>query len=192
MSTDPNTPDFEGSGGGWIPIILAIVISVIALFLVVPNSRRHASSMDEPIPSAATETAPATAAAPAKQICCDMPKADKTTLQMLAVFAEHEARAIGERTRLALAAAKARGVKLGGRRAGSPALTDAMRKQSLKVRLERADEFAADVALQLAKLKAEGATSLAQLASGLNALGIATARGTSWTPTAVARVLKRT
>ena len=56
MSTDPNTPDFEGSGGGWIPIILAIVISVIALFLVVPNSRRHASSMDEPIPSAATET----------------------------------------------------------------------------------------------------------------------------------------
>ena len=124
-------------------------------------------------------------------VCCDMPKADKTTLQMLAVFAEHEARAIGERTRAALAAAKARGVKLGGRRAGSPALTDAMRAQSLKVRLERADEFAADVSLQLAELKAEGATSLAQLASGLNARGIVTSRGKTWTPAAVARVLKR-
>ena len=64
-------------------------------------------------------------------------------------------------------------------------------KQSLKVRLERADEFAADVSLQLAELKAEGSTSLAQLASGLNARGIVTARGKTWTPAAVARVLKR-
>ena len=56
MSADPNTPGDEESGSGWFPMILAIVISVIALLLVVPNTRRHASSMDEPKSSAATET----------------------------------------------------------------------------------------------------------------------------------------
>jgi hypothetical protein len=65
MPTDPNTPDVEEKGSGWFPLILAIVISVIALLLVVPYSRRHASSMDEGTPPAATETAPAPAA-PAK------------------------------------------------------------------------------------------------------------------------------
>jgi hypothetical protein len=66
MSTDPNTPGVDENGSGWFPLILAVVISVIALVLVVPNTRRHASSMDESKPSAATETAPAPAAAPAK------------------------------------------------------------------------------------------------------------------------------
>ena len=65
MSTDPNKPDVEESGGGWFPLILAVIISVIALILVVPNSARHASSMDEPTASAVTKTAPAPAAAPA-------------------------------------------------------------------------------------------------------------------------------
>jgi hypothetical protein len=64
MSPDPNTPD-EESGSGWFPLILAVIISVIALILVVPNSARHASSMDEPRPSAATESAPAPGVAPA-------------------------------------------------------------------------------------------------------------------------------
>ena len=64
MSPDPNTPDAEESGSGWFPVILAVIISVIALVLVVPNTRRHASSMDEPTASAATNTAPAPAAAP--------------------------------------------------------------------------------------------------------------------------------
>jgi len=65
MSTDPNTPGDGENGSGWFPLILAIVISAIALFLVVPNSRRHASEMDGSQPSAATETAPASAPAPA-------------------------------------------------------------------------------------------------------------------------------
>ena len=65
MPTDPNTPDVEENGSGWFPLILAIVISVIALLLVVPNTRRHASEMDEPKPSEATGVAPAPATAPA-------------------------------------------------------------------------------------------------------------------------------
>jgi len=43
----------------------------------------------------------------------DMPEANRMMLQMLAVFAEHERRLIGERTKAALAAAKMRGVRLG-------------------------------------------------------------------------------
>ena len=46
-------------------------------------------------------------------VACDMPAANKTMLQMMAVFAEHERDMVSSRTKAALAAAKARGVRLG-------------------------------------------------------------------------------
>src|SRR5215470_13793081 len=45
--------------------------------------------------------------------CADMPDADRFQLHVYAALAEQERKAIGQRTRAALAAAKRRGVKLG-------------------------------------------------------------------------------
>ena len=74
-------------------------------------------------------------------VACDMPTATPFMLHIYAAMAEEEARAISQRTKLALAAAKARGKKLGGWR-GGPARDTAMATAGT---IRRADDFAADV-----------------------------------------------
>jgi DNA invertase Pin-like site-specific DNA recombinase len=120
----------------------------------------------------------------------DFPQANRLTIHILAAVAEHEARVISERTKAALAAAKRRGVTLGGYRGTT--ITRAMRKAATAAVAKRVDARAADLAPTIAELQAAGATSLRDIAAGLNERGIPTARGGLWTATQVMRVMERT
>jgi DNA invertase Pin-like site-specific DNA recombinase len=122
-------------------------------------------------------------------IACDFPEANRLTLHILAAVAEHERRLISERTKAALAAAKRRGMRLGGLRPGGGQIH---RYQQLgtQAATAKAQERLLDVAEDLRGLQAEG-LSLNAMARRLNEQGIATARGGSWTATAVSRALAR-
>jgi hypothetical protein len=61
---------------------------------------------------------------------------------------------------------------------------------SAKNRTGRAIEEMADVAEAAAKMRTEG-ISLALIAVALDAVGVVTRQGSSWTPTQVKRVLNR-
>lgn len=119
----------------------------------------------------------------------DFPQANRLTVHILAAVAEHEAKVISERTKAALAAAKRRGVKLGGYRGAM--ISNEARAAALKAITKRTDTRAADIAPTIADLHAAGATSLRAIADGLNERRIPAARGGTWSPTQVARVLAR-
>ncbi len=97
---------------------------------------------------------------------------------------------ISARTKAALAEAKKRGKKLGGFR--GKAITPEARAASLRARQERSKAKARDLAPIIEELRASGATSLRQIAAGLNAKGIRTARGKDWSAGQVQRLLETT
>jgi DNA invertase Pin-like site-specific DNA recombinase len=124
----------------------------------------------------------------------DLPQIEGATgrfmLQQMVAVAELEAGMISKRTRDALAAARKRGKKLGGYRAGAK-LTAKARKAANDANARIAAERAADLAPVIADLRAGGATSLRAIAAGLNQRGIPTARNGAWTATQVMRVIER-
>jgi len=125
-------------------------------------------------------------------IACDFPEANRLTVHILAAVAEHEAAMISARTKAALAAAKARGVALGGQRGDLSRMATMAAKgtrQSATVRQEAASKRRADLLPVIADLREKGATSLRELAMGLNSAGLVSARGGDWTATQVMRVL---
>ena len=123
-------------------------------------------------------------------VAADMPNANRLTVGIMAMIAEEERRMISARTKAALAAAKRRGVKLGGYREGAK-LTQKARKAGQEANARIAAERASDIRPIIAELQAAGAKSLRAIAAGLNERGIPTARGTTWSATQVMRVLER-
>ena len=120
----------------------------------------------------------------------DMPEANRFLLHVMAAVAEHEAQAISDRTRAALAAAKARGVALGWsmpRRAGEQ--RHAARKGAER-NARKADQHAANVLPVIRQIAARGA-SLRQIADELNTRAIKTARGGLWYAATVRNVMAR-
>jgi DNA invertase Pin-like site-specific DNA recombinase len=120
----------------------------------------------------------------------DMPEANRFLLHVMAAVAEHEAQAISDRTRAALAAAKARGVALGW---SMPARADEQRQASRKGASRNAriaDQHAANV-LPVIRQIAAGGASLRQIADELNARGAKTARGGLWYAATVRNLMAR-
>jgi DNA invertase Pin-like site-specific DNA recombinase len=120
----------------------------------------------------------------------DMPEANRFLLHVMAAVAEHEARMISDRTRAALAAAKARGVALGW---AIPARIEEQRQAAQKGAVrnaQKADQHAANVLPIIRQIAARGA-SLRKIADELNDRGIKTARGGLWYAATVRNVMAR-
>jgi DNA invertase Pin-like site-specific DNA recombinase len=118
-------------------------------------------------------------------IAVDNPHANKLTVHILAAVAQHEREIIGQRTREALQAAKARGKKL-----GNPKLAEA-RKRAIQSNKSSAVRYAANVLPVIREIQASGVKSLRGVARALTARGITTARGGAWTPVQVSDILNR-
>ncbi|WP_116598998.1 recombinase family protein [Primorskyibacter marinus] len=126
----------------------------------------------------------------AEVAAADMPEANRFLLHVMAAVAEHEARAISDRTKAALEAAKARGVALG---ASNPVIREALQQaeaKSIQTRKAKADFHAANVLPLIHAIQARGA-SLRQIAGELNERGVKTARGGQWHAMTVRNVLTR-
>jgi DNA invertase Pin-like site-specific DNA recombinase len=130
-------------------------------------------------------------------VFCDLPSVPpgpmgRFLLTHMAAVAELEAGLIGERTKNALAAAKARGVKLGnpngaralrGKQTGN---TEAV----AKIR-QKAAQRATDLKGIIEGIKRSGIMSVRAITEELNRQGINAPRGGAWHPTGVARLLNR-
>lgn len=123
-------------------------------------------------------------------VAVDMPHADNFTVGILAMVAQKERELISQRTKDALASAKARGVKLGGDRGNLSIVSGFGRAASEAVRSAKAAARANDLAPIIREQMSLG-QSLRSIASTLNDKGIKTTNGSQWTATAVSRVIKR-
>jgi DNA invertase Pin-like site-specific DNA recombinase len=140
-------------------------------------------------------------------VALDNPAANRLTLHILAAVAEAEAKAISERTRVALQAAKARGIKLGSARpdhwtgackrrpevSRHEARLQGARAGAVvagRVLFQQAREAYADILPQMQKYRDQG-LSLQHIADRLNDQGHTTRKGKSWNPVQVLRVLQR-
>ena len=121
----------------------------------------------------------------------DMPGADDLMMRVYAAMAQKERELISERTRAALAAAKARGLVLGGDRGYRPSVAPCAARAAMQ-RGEVADTAAHRLSIEIAALRTEGLKSHQGLARALTKRGVPTPRGgPTWTHTTVARLLAR-
>jgi DNA invertase Pin-like site-specific DNA recombinase len=125
----------------------------------------------------------------ARFVAADMPEANELTIHIMAAVAQAERKAISIRTKDALAAAKARGVRLGGNRGNLEDLRKGPAR-SAEMRSLLAAERALKVRRQIEAISTGGeAKTLRQIAAALNDRGITAPRGGRWHAAQVKSVL---
>ncbi|WP_374550276.1 recombinase family protein [Sphingobium yanoikuyae] len=125
-------------------------------------------------------------------VAADMPDANDLTVGIMALVAQQERQFISERTKAALAAAKARGVRLGNPNGAAP-LRRAGKGTSaaLEVVTANATVRAEGLRETVQSLQAGGVTTLGGIAAALNGQGIVTARGGRWHASSVRNLVAR-
>ena len=122
-------------------------------------------------------------------VACDMPTANKFMLHVMAAVAEQEAKAISDRTKAALAAAKARGAALGWSMPSRQADQQKATQRSLKARQASAARHAQNIMPLITAIQTSGIRTLAGIARELNARGATSPRGGRWYASTVQRLL---
>jgi len=125
-------------------------------------------------------------------VAADMPDANALTVGIMALVAQQEREAISQRTREALAAAKARGQRLGNPN-GAAALRRAGKGTSAanEAAARNADGHAERLRPVILDLNAQGITSLGKIAAALNDAGMRTPRSGTWHASSVRNLLAR-
>lgn len=118
---------------------------------------------------------------------CDMPQLNTMTLGVFASVAQYERELGSKRTKDALAAKKAQGVKLG---APDPKFTENQRAKSEAVRKENAERRSTQFIDLIELYRGQGLT-LQAIADKLNSKGFTTSRGKAFNPSTIAMYLKR-
>lgn len=115
------------------------------------------------------------------EFCCvDMPEADRFSVSLFAILSERERDQISLRTRLALQAAKRRGVKLGNPHHEESVKLMVAGSKAAKVRFqEKMKPMIEEIK------KTAGISTLQGIADCLNRRGILTRTGKTWHPTTV-------
>jgi len=128
-------------------------------------------------------------------VAVDFPQANKLTVHILAAVAEYEADMISKRTREGLTQAKARGVRLGGRKS-SPArfaeIAAIGQKAAVKAIIRKREEFEQELRPVIEEIISSGTRTYRDIAAELTKRGEPTARGGKWSSVHVMRILKRT
>lgn len=124
-------------------------------------------------------------------VAADLPEANAMTVGIMALVAQNEREAVSSRTKAALQAAKARGVKLGCPIGAAHLQGKGYDLIAREAQRTKANDRAHDLIEVFADLEKSGFHSANAQAKELNVRGIVTARGGRWSATSVLNVKRR-
>jgi DNA invertase Pin-like site-specific DNA recombinase len=121
-------------------------------------------------------------------VVSDMPNCDSFSIHIYGAMAQKEREMISARTKAGLAAAKAKGKKLGTNNLNMELVKEASAK-GVRTRVQIAFDNAHKVVMTIRSMRSQG-KSLRAVAAELNKMGVPTPRGCEWTATAIKNAME--